>query len=344
MGLYSVVYSHLSMMLKRNPRLSVIIPNWNGKNFLKTCLPSLRNQSFKDFETLVIDNGSTDGSVEYIRNNFPGIKLIENLTNIGFSPAVNLGIKICIGDDIVLLNNDTKVDQDCLKYLVIASDIHPEVGMVAAKMLSYQNPKLIDSAGDYIDVVGHANNIGYLEKDGPKFEKGGYVFLVTGGGGLFRRKVFEKVGFFDEQFFAYFEDVDFGLRAQSQGFKAWFEPKAIIYHIHKGTSSRNKAFTEYLQFRNMTMTIIKNFPNKLLLKDLNFLKILLVNLNTIRYLATKGYLIEALKADYFVLVNLFSLLKKRKVIQSNRKVGIDYIISNIYPKKITLFGLLKNGI
>ncbi len=333
------------MKIMKNNRLqaSIVIPNWNGKQFLKTCLISLQNQTWTDFEIIVVDNGSTDGSKEYIKKYFPKIILIELAENVGFSPAVNLGIKQSRGEYIVLINNDTRVDKNCLKYLVKAAKEHSEVGMVAAKMLQFHNPDRIDSAGDYITAVGHASNIGLGEKDGPRYNKPGYVFLVTGGGGLFKRQVFEKVGFLDNEYFAYFEDVDLCLRAQMRGFKAWYEPKAVIYHIHKATSSRNKPFTEYLQYRNMTINIIKNFPKELLLKDWNWLKVVLVNINTIRFLATQGYLIPALKAEAYILANFFRLLRKRRRIQSKIEVPVEYIIDNIRNKKVTLFGVLKSG-
>lgn len=324
-------------------KVSVVIPNWNGKNFLTTALKSLEDQSFKDFEVIIVDNGSKDGSVEFIKKEFSNFKVVSLEKNIGFAPAVNLGIKVSRGEYIVLINNDTKVGRDCLKYLVLAADRHPEVGMVAAKMLNFYNPNILDSAGDYIDAVGHANNIGLGENDGEKFNKAGYVFLVTGGGGLFKREALLKVGLLDEDYFAYFEDVDWCFRAQFLGFQGWYEPKAVIHHIHKATSGRNKSFTEYLQFRNMTVTIIKNFPRSLLLKDLNWLKILLVNINTIRFLATKGYFWEALRAEFFVLLKLPKLLRQRMEIQSRRIVPDRYIIDNVLPKKVTLFGLLKPG-
>lgn len=328
------------MKTKKFPEVSVIIPNWNGRHLLKKCLDSLETQTYKDFEILVIDNGSVDGSQFFIKKNYHRVNLIELKDNTGFSQAVNLGIKICTGNYMVLLNNDTKIDKDCLKHLVSAAK-KKDVGMIAAKILQMDHPDLIDSAGDYIDSVGHANNFGFGEKDGKKFESEKFVFLVSGGGCLIRREVFESVGFFDTDYFAYMEDVDFSLRAQLKGFKAYFEPKAKIYHKHKATSSKFPAFTEYLQYRNMTMTIIKDFPVTLFLKDLNWLKIILVNLNTIRYLATIGFLGEALKAEWFVLSNFGKLLKKRQKIQSEIKVPVDYILENIYPKKITFFGLLK---
>ncbi len=322
-------------------KASIVIPNWDGKKFLKSVLKSLKNQTYKNFETIVVDNGSKDGSVEYIERYFPKTRIIKLPKNIGFAPAVNLGIKEALGEYIILINNDTKVDKRCIEYLVLAADVHPEVGMVACKMLQFYKPSIIDSAGDYIDASGHANNIGLGEKDGEKFNKAGYVFLVTGGGGLFKRSVFDKVGFLDDDFFAYFEDVDLCFRAQLVGIKGWYEPKAIIYHIHKATSSRNKPFTEYLQFRNMTMTVIKNFPKGLLLKDLNWLKIILVNINTIRFLSINGFFVSAIKAEFYIIFNFFKLLNKRKYIQENIKVSESYIIENVLPKKVTFFGLFK---
>lgn len=323
---------------------SVIIPNWNGKKLLKVCLRSLKNQSFKDFEVILVDNGSSDGSLEYVKRYFSQIKTITLDKNYGFAKAVNEGIKRSLSKYIVLINNDTEVDKNCLHFLTEAARKHSEVGFVAAKMLNFYERDIIDSAGDYIDVSGHAQNIGLGEKDGPKFEKEGYVFLATGGGGLFKREVFDKVGLFDEDYFAYFEDVDLCLRAQFAGFKGWFEPRAKIYHIHKATASKMKPFMEYLQFRNLTQTIIKDFPAGLLKKNFNWLRVLLVNINTIRFLATQGLLWQALKAEAWILRYLPQLLKKRFKIQKSKQASDDYVISNFRPKKITFFGLWQKGI
>lgn len=327
-----------------SPLVSVVIPSWNGKALLKVCLNSLRQQTFTNFEIIVVDNGSHDDSAKYLRRFFPEVRIIELANNSGFAPAVNLGIKAAIGKFIFLLNNDTRVDPNCLSVLVKTLDKHRSVGMVAAKMLNYYHPEIIDSAGDYIDSVGHADNIGRGQLDSAAFNQAGPVFLVTGGGAMYRRSIFEQVGLFDEDYFAYFEDVDLGLRAQLQGIKAYYQPQAVIYHIHKATSNRQKSFTEYLQFRNMTMTIIKNFPRPLLWHQFNWLKIILVNLNTIRYLASQGYLKAALSAEWYVFSHLPQLLAKRAQIQSQIKVDPSYIIQQVKPKKVTLFGLIKSGI
>lgn len=321
---------------------SVIIPNWNGRHLLKMCLPSLQIQTFKNFEVIVVDNGSTDGSQEFIKNNYPKIKLIELDKNYGFARAVNIGIKKSNAEYLILINNDTEVDKNCLGYLVTAAKVRPEVGFVTAKMLQFYHRDKIDSAGDFIDTVGHANNIGFGQKDTANFNKSGYIFLVNAGGSLFKRVVFDKVGFFDEDYFAYMEDVDLCLRAQFRGFKGWYEPKAIIYHIHKATALKNPHFLEYLQFRNMTQTIIKDFPKTLLLKNFNWLKILLVNLNTVRFLGLHGFIWEAIRAEIYILFHLSRLLKKRRLIQKSIQVSEQYITQNIKYKKITFFGLVKS--
>lgn len=328
----------------KKTKVSIVIPNWNGKEFLKKCLPSIKKQSFKGFEVIIIDNGSTDGSLEYIRRYYTSYKVISLKENIGFAPAVNLGIIEACGDYIILINNDTELDAECIKNLVKAADLYPEVGMVAAKMVQFYNRNLIDSAGDYIDAVGHADNIGRGEINDDRYKKSDYVFLVTGGGGLIKREVFERIGILDPDYFAYFEDVDLCFRAQLVGFKGWFESTAIIYHIHKATSNKNRLLTEYLQFRNMTMTIIKNYPKSLLLHQFNWVKIILVNLNTVRFLYSEGYLKAGLKAELYIFLNLFKILKKRAIIQSHKKVCDSYIIDNVKEKKITFFGLFKDGL
>lgn len=324
-------------------KASVIIPSWNGQQLLKNCLPSLRKQTLKNFEVIIIDNGSSDSSVSYLEKNYPDVRLIKLKSNSGFAHAVNLGVKLCVGEYIVLVNNDTKLDKNCLQFLVKAAK-RRDTGIIAAKMLQFNDHKLIDSAGDWIDTAGHASNIGIGEKDSPKFNKSGYIFLATGGGSLIKREVFEKIGFFDEHYFAYMEDVDFCLRAQMQNIRCWYESGAVIYHKHKATSNKFRPFAEYLQFRNMTQTIIKDFPDKLLFKNFNWLIIILVNLNTVLYFFKQGLWKEALKAEAYIIYHLGRLLSERKKIQAAITVDEDYLIGNFRPKKITFFGLLKNGI
>ena len=316
--------------------ISVVIPSWNGINLLKKCLPSLLKQSFKDFEVIIVDNGSTDNSVAYIKKNYPKFITIQLPKNMGFAAAVNIGIKKALGKYIILLNNDTEMDKKCIQYLITAAEKHPEVGMVAAKIKNFYKRNIIDNTGDSVDIVGHSFTRGTGQKDSILFNKPGYIFLATGGGSLFKRTVFDRIGYFDEDYFFYMEDVDFSFRAQLAGFKAWYEPKAVIYHMRMATSSKNMSMVEPICFRNMTMNIIKDYPMSLIFHNFNWLKIILVNINTIKYLRRKGYFKQALEAEWYVLKNLKTLLKKRKEIQSKKIVSDQYILDNVQTRKLLL--------
>lgn len=315
---------------------SVVIPSWNGLELLKICLPSISKQTLKNFEVIVVDNGSIDGSVGFVEKTFSKFKVIKLTENVGFAKAVNIGIKKSSGKYIILINNDTKLDCKALERLVKAANDHPAAGFVASRMLNFFEPEIINAAGGFIDVVGHANNLGLGKKNDEKFNKEGYVFMATGGGGLFKREVFGKVGLFDEDYFAYMEDVDLCFRAQLAGFKGWYEPKAIIYHAHKATSSKNRSLLEYLQFRNMTQTIIKDFPKGLLFNNFNWLKIILVNINTVRFLISEGFGMSALKAEWYIVTHVLKLLKRRREIQKAKTVEDGYIIRIVKEKKLRI--------
>lgn len=328
----------------QKPEVSVIIPNWNGYYLIKICLKALEKQTYKNFEVIVIDNGSTDMSLDFIKKNYPKVTNIKLKVNTGFANAVNLGIKQARGKYLLLLNNDTEIEKNCLSYLVKCFKKKKNISFICPKILNFYERDKIDSAGDWIDEVGHADNIGRGEKDDKSFSKERPVFIGTAGGCLIKREAFKKVGLFDEDYFMYFEDVDWCFRAQLLGLKGWYEPKAIIYHVHKGSASRVRSLVEYLQFRNMTMTVIKNFPKGLLLYRMNWMRIIWVNLNTIRFIAKQGFLKEALRAEAYILINFVNILKKRQKIQSKKLVSDQYIIENVRRKKLTLFGIFPKGI
>ncbi len=318
-------------------KVSVVIPNFNGEKFLRICLPSLVKQTYQNFEVIIVDNGSIDDSVEYINKNFPKFKIIKLQRNYGFAKAVNAGIKKSKGELVFLLNNDTKVDKKCLKYLLESVKSHPEVGFIQAKIINFSNPQKIDSVGDLIDSVGHLYSRGF-NQNVRKFTQAESIFLASGSGVLIRKFLFSKIGFFDEDFFLYMEDADFFLRAQIAGFTGWFEPEAKVYHHRMGTAKNN---FEVETFKNLNLLILKNFPIRLILSDGNWLKIFLVHLNTLKYLVSKGYLWQTAKVEFYLIVNLGKTLKKRKWIQSTKKVSDQYTIDNIAKKKIKVGKLLS---
>ncbi len=322
-------------------RASVIIPSWNGKNLLEDCLNSLLKQSFREFEIILVDNGSTDTSVEFVKENFPQVKIISLQKNFGFAKAINEGVKVSTLKYVVFLNNDTEVDKSWLKSLIDCADSHPEVISINSKLLNFYDRDIIDGVGILINEVGQARSIGWQEKDKGQYGKEQYIFGATGGASLFNREDFVKVGGFDEKYFMYSEEVDFSFRAQFLKYKSIFCPKAIVYHKHKATSGRLPSHTEYWQFRNMTQTIIKDFPTSLLVKRWRWLKIILVHLNTYLYQIKNGFWWSPFLADIWIILHLPKLLRIRKKIQVNIKVDLDYIDTFLLEKKISFWGLFR---
>lgn len=322
-------------------RASVIIPNWNGRYLLEDCLLSLSKQSFKNFEIILVDNGSIDDSLEYVESNFPRVRVLKLRKNFGFAKAINEGVEASNAEYVVLLNNDTAVNKNWLESLIECASEHPEVISVNSKLLNFYHKKIIDGVGILINEVGQARSIGWQEEDRGHYEKESYIFGATGGASLFKREDFIKLGRFDESYFMYSEEVDLAFRAQFAGFKSIFCPKAIVYHKHKATSKKLLSHIEYWQFRNMTQTIIKDFPASILLKRWRWLKIILVHFNTIFYQLKNGYLWPPILADFWILLHLSQLLKKRREIQKNRKVSDEYIESFFKEKKVTFWGLWR---
>ncbi|MDD2823056.1 MAG: glycosyltransferase family 2 protein [Candidatus Daviesbacteria bacterium] len=321
--------------------VSVIIPNWNGADLLFDCLVSLKKQTYKNFEIIVVDNGSTDTSVNFIKENYPKIKIVILDRNYGFAKAINSGVKLSKAKYVAFLNNDTEVDKSWLNNLVKTIDKHPEAASVGSKLLNFYNRKIIDGVGIQINEVGQAKSIGWNEKDKGQYEKEMLVFGVTGGASLFRRSIFIKVGMFDENYFMYCEEVDWAFRAQFSGYKAIYCPNAIVYHKHKMSSKKTPQHLEYWQFRNMTQTIIKDFPMNILLKQGRWLKIVLVHLNTYIYMFKNGFYWPSLLADFWIILHLPILLKMRFSIQSSKKIKDDEIEKFLFSKNITYWGLLK---
>lgn len=322
-------------------KAAVVIPNWNGKGLLKDCLNSLYRQSFKDFEIILVDNGSSDGSIKYTLENYPQVRIIRLNKNYGFARAINEGVKNSLSEYVVFLNNDTSVDKDWLKNLIQCADFHPEVISVNSRILNFTDRKKIDGVGILINEVGQARSIGWNEKDSGQYETEQYIFGATGGASLFRRLDFIKMGMFDEKYFMYSEEVDFAFRAQFLGFKSVYCPQAFVYHKHKSTAKKMPQYIEYWQFKNMTQTIIKDFPTAIILKNWRWLKIILVHLNTIFYQLKNGFWWPPLMADLWIFFHLIQLLRERREIQSNRKVTDSYIESFLEDKKITFWNLRK---
>ena len=248
------------------PLVSVIILNWNGKRYLKECLLSLKKQTYKNFEVILVDNGSTDGSVDYIKDNFGDfVKLIENKANLGFAEGNNIGIKNSSGKYILLLNNDTKADPLWVEELVKVAESDDKIGMCASKVLSFDNPKTIDNVGHLIYKDGLNRGRGRLEYDQGQYDNIEEVFLPSGCAALYRKKMLDEVGEFDKDFFAYSDDTDIGIRGRLAGWKCIYVPGAVIYHKYSGSTSPYALFKAFHAERNRLWIAIKYFPLPVLL-------------------------------------------------------------------------------
>ncbi|MFH1090823.1 MAG: glycosyltransferase family 2 protein [Pseudomonadota bacterium] len=242
--------------------ISVVIPNYNGGEVLPRCLGALQGQTIKNVEVILVDNGSADDSLETARRLWPGIKVISFSQNRGFAAAVNAGIKAAAGRYVALLNNDVEPEPEWLAELCRELDKHPGAFGVGSKLL-------LDPERDRINVVGiklkpyaESSSIGSGQKDRGQFDRPGEVFGISAGAALFRREVFEEVGLFDEDFFAYLEDVDLCFRARLLGYSFRYAPSARAYHL-KGWTTRNKmnkAFEIRQNARNTLYYQVKNIP------------------------------------------------------------------------------------
>ncbi len=246
-------------------RISVIIPNFNGEKLLPVCLDSLSKQTCRDFGTIVIDNGSSDGSVRLLEERYPEALLIKLHRNLGFAAAVNAGIRRSRSELVALLNNDTETYPDWLAELANALDERPDIAFCASKMMDFHNRSIIDSVGNCYALNGRSLPRGFLDEDSGQYERDEEIFGACAGAALYRRSLFDEIGFFDESFISYKEDVELDFRAQLRGLRCLYVPRAICYHIGGATTGRRKSdLAVRLSTRNSITTFVKNMPARLL--------------------------------------------------------------------------------
>jgi GT2 family glycosyltransferase len=250
------------------PLVSVIIVNWNGKIYLGECLKSLRNQTFLYFEVIVVDNGSTDGSLEYIQSHFPGFgRILRNQENVGFARGNNQGIRMAQGKYVVLLNNDAQAESNWLEELVKVAEEDQQVGMLASKIYLQGSARMIDNVGHLIYRDGLNRGRGRLEVDQGQFDEKEEVLFPSGCAALYRREMLEEIGFFDEDFFAYGDDTDIGLKGRLAGWKCLYVPSAIVYHRYSQSSGSYSPLKAFYVERNRVWIAVKYFPASILLRS-----------------------------------------------------------------------------
>lgn len=314
-----------------SPRLSVVIPNWNGKRYLGPCLDSLRAQTQPAIEIIIVDNASGDGSQQFVKTAYAEMRLIELPQNRGFTGACNRGMREAAGEFVALLNNDTEVETDWAAQVIHALDEKPEVGIIACKMLMHEQRERFHTAGDFFAIDGSAGNRGFGEIDHGQYDRGDYVFSACGGAAVYRRGMLEEIGYLDDDFFFLLEDVDIAWRAQLAGYAVWFAPGAVAYHHLSATGGGKTA--SYYDGRNSIWLIAKNMPSALLRKYWRRIAGRQARLFWDALLAWRGEAARArLRGMAAGILSLRGALAKRHEIQKMRRVGDEYIDSLLTRK------------
>lgn len=314
-------------------RVSIIIVNWNGLHHLEICLDSLKAQTFADFEVVLVDNGSSDGSVEFIRERYPWVKLVALEKNTGFATGNNIGYENSSGEYIVTLNNDTKADPGWLAELVTVADEYPDAGMIGCRTTSFDDPDIVDTLGGRVCPDGMSRGAYRMARFSSlglgRVEEALYPSACAA---LYKRAMIAETGFFDDDFFAYCEDTDLGLRGRLAGWKSVLATRAVVRHKYSGTGGTFSPFKLYLVERNHYWAALKSFPLRLLL----FLPLFTL----VRYLAqvwavlsakgsggeflasgSRGALVKAVvKGTWDGLLGAPRMLRKRNRAMSTRKI------------------------
>jgi len=309
--------------------IDVIIPNWNGKRHLQDCLDSLRRQSFKSFTVIIVDNGSADGSVDFIRSQYPEVKIIALDKNKGFAGGVNEGIRLSNAEFIFLLNNDTVVDPNCLRELNDAAAKYPDISYFATKMLFRNSPGVINAAGDSFGTDGQGRNIGIRDFDDGRYDQVAEVFGACAGAALYRKIFFQDVGLFDEDFFLIMEDVDLDFRGQLKGHRCFYIPTAVVQHVHSASIVKHSPLQIYHGGRNTLFVLVKDMPSMLILKYLR--PILRQRRRMLMDSIFQGQTGPWIKGEFDFLRKVFVMLFKRMKIQGEKRVAwseIDNILLN----------------
>jgi GT2 family glycosyltransferase len=310
------------------PRTSIVVPNLNGRQLLGPCLGAVAAQTDADVETVVVDNGSDDDSVAFVRERFPHVRVVALGRNEGFAGAMNAGIAAAGGELVAFLNNDAEPEPAWLDELRRCLERHPRAVAATAKLLSSEAPGRLDGAGDGLTPSFLPFVRGHGQEDDGRYDEEIEVFAASGTASLWRGHVLRGLGGFDERFFAYYEDVDLSFRARLLGHECWYAPRAVAVHRRGGTAGQDLRFTLYHPAKNRWFLLLKNAPAGLLLR------------HPIGLVAGESFwLLRALRsrsprilvrAYAEVFRNLQPLLRERRELQGSRLVSpreLDRLLS-----------------
>lgn len=310
-------------------KASLVILNYNGRELLEAHLPSVAAVEFDDMEVVVVDNGSTDDSVAFVRERFPQVRVVALPENVGVTAALNVMVREARGEYVGMLNNDVDLAADWLRILAGVLDADPRAAAAQGKLLRYFDHGVIDRAGDVVHTTSACFGRGAGERDAGQYDQPAEVFSAGGAAALYRRSAFDRVGFFDEDFFAYAEDVDWGFRAQLAGLRIRYEPSALGYHRGGATLGEINPFSLYHLRRNQLWMVVKDYPGRSLARHAP--AVIAFNLVGIAIAVRRGHGGVVWRAYRDALKGMPRALRKRREIQRSRAVGAAEIDRMLAP-------------
>jgi len=334
------------------PKISIIVLNYNNKEWSKKCLNSLLNTRHLNYEIIFVDNGSTDGSLDFIRKEFSQTSLIKFVSlpkNLQYAGGNNEGLKYAVGDYIVFLNNDTIVKPDWLSELEKCMEKDETIGICQSKLLLYDYPTKIDSTGDFLNLLGFSVMQGRFEENYGQYDKNTDIFSARGACLMIRKSLIKKIGAFDPLYQSIFEDLDLCWRARLAGYKIKLVPSSIVYHKGRATTKGNVGREAFLSSRNLVITFIKNLELINLFKFvLLFMITRVIGYTLLIFLRHKHrkvwliYFIEFIKAQLWILRNFRIIWSKRVIIQRYiRKVSDREILPYFKSTRMNLAYFFK---
>ena len=330
--------------------VSIVIPHWNNVDVLSECLESISNTNFENFETIVVDNASTDNSVASVRSNYPNVKLIENDKNYGYAGGCNIGAEAASGDYLIFLNNDTVQEKDWISNLIKTINYDDKIAAVQPKILNYYNRNVFDYAGGsggHMDIYcfpfARGRIFSFQENDEGQYNNKEKCFWSSGTCFMVRRELFQKAGGFDESFFAHMEEIDLCWRLYAMGFEVWVEPDSVVYHKNALTLPMYSHKKYYLNHRNSLLMLLGNYsiknifligiPRLILEKIACFYSILMLDWR---------HFTAILRSLFWIIFHPNVIMKKRKSFSKIRTITDKKIMENMMQSSIVIkYYLLK---
>ena len=330
--------------------VSIVIPHWNNLDVLSECLESISNTNFENFETIVVDNASTDNSVASVRSNYPNVKLIENDKNYGYAGGCNIGAEAASGDFLIFLNNDTVQEKDWISNLIKTINSDDKIAAVQPKILNYYNRNVFDYAGGsggHMDIYcfpfARGRIFSFQENDEGQYNNKEKCFWSSGTCFMVRRELFQKSGGFDESFFAHMEEIDLCWRLYAMGFEVWVEPDSVVYHKNALTLPMYSHKKYYLNHRNSLLMLLGNYS----IKNIFLIGIPRLILEKIACLYSIlmldwRHFTAILRSLFWIIFHPNVIMKKRKSFSKIRTITDKKIMENMMQSSIVIkYYLLK---